>query len=78
MVTNNWQTMTSYRADKTLVGYFDIYAYSSFIEKYPLDECLSKVRNLFKPVVMDMGSFFIDIRVKHWIFSDSIMNILQK
>lgn len=65
--------MTIYNASKTLVGCFDIYAYSGFIKKYPMDECLSKVQKLFIKIRKDAGSFDRSIRVKHWIFSDTII-----
>jgi len=60
------------RYDETLVGYFDIYGYSSFV-KSPLDECLSKIDKLIAKVQQDGKAQILDWRLKHWLLSDSII-----
>lgn len=58
---------------ETLVAFFDIYAYSAFIEKNPMDKCILEVGGLFKKIKKDAYSFHQDIKLKHWILSDSII-----
>jgi hypothetical protein len=64
-------------AGEALVGFFDIYAYSAFIEKHPREKCISEIGEFFNTVVRDAGSFFLDIKLKHWILSDSLIITLD-
>lgn len=64
--------ITAINFTETLVGYFDIYGYSSFI-KGGLNECLPIVSKLFERVSNDAQAHLLDWRLKHWVFSDSII-----
>lgn len=59
--------------EETLVGCFDIYAYSAFIKSRTMDDCIPIIRGLFEKIARDAGSSDRNIRVKHWIFSDTII-----
>lgn len=59
--------------EETLVGCFDIYAYSDFIKKRSMEECISTVQRLFKEIDRDANSFYKKIKVNHWIFSDTVI-----
>lgn len=59
--------------EETLVGCFDIYAYSAFIKSRSMDGCIPIIRGLFEEIERDAGSFDRNIRVNHWIFSDTII-----
>lgn len=68
--------MAKINIDKILLAFFDIQAYSDFVRKNPKNHCLEKAENLFKDIKKDMGgSHILDIRLRHWIFSDSIIMI---
>lgn len=68
--------MEMINADRILLAFFDIQAYSSFIDNNSKNDCLTKAENLFKYIKKDVGdSHILDIRLRHWIFSDSIIMI---
>ncbi len=58
---------------KTLVGFFDIYAYSKFIGTRTMDECISRIEKLFNVIEKDAGSYSLNLKVRKWILSDSII-----
>ena len=68
--------MEKINTDKILLAFFDIQAYSAFVGKNSKNYCLEKAENLFKYIKKDVGySHILDIRLRHWIFSDSIIMI---
>ncbi len=68
--------MENLNTDKVLLAFFDIHAYSDFIRNNTKAACLEKAENLFKDIKNDVGdSHVLDIGLKHWIFSDSIIMI---
>ncbi len=61
--------------DKIPLAFFDIQAYSTFIQKNSKDECIKKTEDLLQTVKRDAGSFIQGYKVNHWILSDSIIVI---
>lgn len=61
------------KSEKTLVGFFDVHAYSSFIREHSFDDAILKAQKLFPKLEKDLESFSCDLRLKHIIFSDSII-----
>ena len=67
--------MENINIDKTLLAFFDIQAYSAFISNNSKDHCIEVSEALFKNIKRDSGSFMCDIKLRHWIYSDSIILI---
>jgi hypothetical protein len=61
----------------TLVGYFDIQAYSIFIEKATSEEAISKVSCLFPEIRSSCNTDINETRLDHWIMSDSIILVID-
>ncbi len=68
-------SMEKINTDKIILAYFDIQAYSSFISNNSKEGCIKKTKDLLDIVKKDLRSFILNIKVKHWILSDSIIII---
>lgn len=66
----------SYYQD-TLVGFFDIHAYSTFIEKTKVDEAIKKLTSLFKKTKNIANTDLLAVKLNHWILSDSIILVID-
>ena len=61
----------------TLVGYFDIMGYSSFIEKNPIEESIKKISKFFQDTGCFLKTDIYDVKLDHWILSDSIILVVD-
>lgn len=60
----------------TLIGFFDIIGYSSFIDKKPFEESIRKISNFFKYTGIAMTDIY-DVKLDHWILSDSVIIVID-
>jgi hypothetical protein len=61
----------------TLVGYFDIQAYSDFIRNTSIDEAVEKVKDLFSRTKSISNTDAFAVKFDHWILSDSIILVVD-
>lgn len=61
----------------TLVGFFDIIGYSSFIEKNPIEETISKISDFFKSTSSIAKTDIFAVKLEHWILSDAIIIVVD-
>lgn len=61
----------------TLVGYFDIQAYSGFIRNTSIDEVAEKVKDLFSRTKSVSNTNIHSVKFDHWILSDSIILVVD-
>lgn len=61
----------------TLVGFFDIHAYSAFIEKNSTDEAIKKLNGLFSKTSRAADTDILAVKLDHWILSDSIILVVD-
>ena len=61
----------------TIVGFFDIHGYSSFIEKTPIEESIWRISSFFKDVGNSVKADIFAVKVDHWILSDSIIIVVD-
>jgi len=57
----------------TLLGFFDIIGYSSFIKKFPIEECIRKISNFIESAKSSAETNAFAVKLDHWILSDSII-----
>lgn len=69
--------METLNLDKILLAFFDIQAYSTFIRKINSQlVCVKQAKKLLMKIQKDVNnSFFLDMHLKQWILSDSIIVI---
>lgn len=61
----------------TLVGFFDIQAYSAFIEKTSIDEAIKKLSGLLSKTRSVANTDILAVKLDHWILSDSIILVVD-
>lgn len=61
----------------TLVGYFDIQAYSNFIEKTGIEEAIRRLSHFFSYTSGYDRTDFLAVKLDHWILSDSIILVVD-
>ncbi|MBI3752424.1 MAG: hypothetical protein HY266_00015 [Deltaproteobacteria bacterium] len=61
----------------TLVAYFDIIGYSSFIEKEPIEEAIRKTSTLFNETENSARTDIHAVKLDHWILSDTIIIVVD-
>ncbi|MBI3583787.1 MAG: hypothetical protein HY096_07550 [Nitrospinae bacterium] len=61
----------------TLVGFFDIIGYSSFIEKEPIEEAIRKTSTLFKNTGNSARTDIYAVKLDHWILSDAVIIVVD-
>jgi hypothetical protein len=61
----------------TLVGFFDIQAYSAFIEETSIDEAIKKLNGLFSETRSVAIADILAVKLDHWILSDSIILVVD-
>lgn len=58
---------------ETLVGFFDIIGYSSFIERNTVEQAIQKVSRFISNAIRISGTDMLAVKLDHWILSDSII-----
>jgi hypothetical protein len=61
----------------TLVSFFDIIGYSSFIERTPVEKAVQKVSTFLKEVKNFARADMLAVKLDHWILSDSIIIVVD-
>ncbi len=61
----------------TLVGFFDIQAYSTFIINTGIDEAVKKVKDFFLYTKRVSNTDILAVKFDHWILSDSIILVVD-
>lgn len=61
----------------TIVGFFDIIGYSSFISTLPIEEAIYKVKRFLDDAGRSAGTDFGPVKLDHWILSDSIILVVD-
>jgi len=61
----------------TIVGFFDIHGYSSFIERTPIEESIRKMSSFFNDIGNSAKADIFAVKVDHWILSDSIIVVVD-
>ena len=61
----------------TLVGFFDIIGYSSFIEKTPIEEAIRKISTFFRNTGSYAGADILAVKLDHWILSDAVIIVVD-
>ncbi len=61
----------------TLVGFFDIHAYSQFIEKTNIEDAINKMSNFFNSTGSVANTDILALKFDHWILSDSIIIVVD-
>lgn len=61
----------------TLVGFFDIIGYSSFIEKTPIEEAIRKMSTFFKDTGSIARADILAVKLDHWILSDTVIIVVD-
>lgn len=61
----------------TLVGFFDIQAYSQFIEKTNIEEAIRKMSNFLKGTGNQANTDMLAVKFDHWVLSDSIIIVVD-
>ncbi len=61
----------------TLVGYFDIHAYSNYINKTKFKEALWQMTNLISRIRSAANTDILGVKFDCWIFSDSIILVVD-
>lgn len=61
----------------TLVGFFDIQAYSKFIEGTRIEEAIQKINNCFSEIKSTAMTDILAVKLDHWILSDSIILVVD-
>lgn len=61
----------------TLVGFFDIIGYSSFIEKTPIEEAIRKMSSFFKDTGITARADILAVKLDHWILSDTVIIVVD-
>lgn len=61
----------------TLVGFFDIMGYSSFIGKKPIEESIRKISTFSKYTGSIVKTDIYAVKLNHWILSDSIIIVVD-
>ncbi len=83
---NPREVASSYLKDKglivfyenTLVGFFDIIGYSSFIkEASSLEETIHRMGSFLTAASSSAGTDFSAVKLEHWILSDSIILVID-
>jgi|GEM_PF-1834048 hypothetical protein len=63
--------------ENTLVGYFDIQGYSSFIAGASFKDAIWKMNNLISEIKSAANTDIFDVRLDCWILSDSIILVVD-
>lgn len=61
----------------TLVGFFDIQAYSYFIKETKIEEAIQRISLFFSNTISTAGTDIFDVKLDHWILSDSIVLVVD-
>jgi hypothetical protein len=61
----------------TLVGFFDIQAYSYFIKETKIEEAIQRISLFFSNTISKAGTDILDVKLDHWILSDSIILVVD-
>jgi hypothetical protein len=61
----------------TLVGFFDIIGYSSFIEKLSIEECIRRISDFIKGAKSTARTDILAVKLDHWVLSDSIILVVD-
>lgn len=61
----------------TLVGFFDIQAYSDFIGNTSIEEAVEKIKDLFSRTKNVSNTNIRAVKFDHWILSDSIILVVD-
>lgn len=61
----------------TLVGFFDIIGYSSFIDEKPIEEAIRKISAFFKKTEGVSRTDICDVKFDHWILSDAVIVLVD-
>ena len=61
----------------TLVGYFDIHAYSCFIEKTSIEEAVRKISCFFSDTRSTASTDILAVKLDHWILSDATILVVD-
>jgi hypothetical protein len=61
----------------TLVGFFDIQAYSEYINKTSIDLAIRRIGNFISRVSSAARTDFLAVKIDHWILSDSIIIVVD-
>jgi hypothetical protein len=62
---------------ETLVGYFDIMGYSSFIEGNTVEQAIQRVSNFLNEAISFAKTDILAVKIDHWILSDSIIIVVD-
>ncbi len=61
----------------TLVGFFDIIGYSSFIEKTAIEEAIRKMSTYCNGIRSTAETDILAVKLDHWILSDAIIIVVD-
>jgi len=61
----------------TLVGFFDIQAFSNYLDRTSMEEAIRSVSKLFSETRSVASTDFMDVKLDHWILSDSIILVID-
>ena len=61
----------------TLVGFFDIIGYSSFIDKTLIEEAIRKISTFFRNIGSCAGADILAVKFDHWILSDAVIIVVD-
>jgi hypothetical protein len=61
----------------TLVGFFDIQAYSEYINKTNIEQAIQKIGNFISRVRSSADTDALAVKIDHWILSDSVIIVVD-
>ena len=61
----------------TLVGFFDIIGYSSFIQKTPVENAIQRVSRFLEKAISITRTDMLAAKIDRWILSDSIVIVID-
>ncbi len=61
----------------TLVAFFDIIGYSSYIDQTNIEESIIKISKFIENVKMSAGTDILAVKIDNWILSDSVIIVVD-
>lgn len=61
----------------TLVGFFDIIGYSSFIERTPVEKAIQRLDHFLKAAISIAKTDILAVKLDYWVLSDSIIIVVD-
>ena len=61
----------------TLVAFFDIIGYSSYLKKTPIEDAIRKISKFFRDTGSSAGTDILAVKFDHWILSDAVIIVVD-